>query len=68
MIFSQNTGLFEKYVQPLVKKTYSDFKTPRSSSKNTRVRLVFSTPLGVWKSEKVLPLVFEFLGKNCRGT
>ena len=29
--------------------------------KNARVRLAISTPLGVWKSEEVLLLVFELL-------
>ena len=49
-------GSFKKYIQTLVRKTSSDFKTPQSSLKNTRLRLVFSTPLGVWKSEEVLLL------------
>ena len=57
-----NTGSFKKYIQTLVRRTSSDFKTPQSSLKNTRLRLVFSTPLGVWKSEKVLLLlVFELV-------
>ena len=45
-----NTGSFKKYSQysqTLVRRTSSDFKTPQSSLKNTRLRLVFSTPLGV---------------------
>ena len=49
----------KKYIQTLVRRNSSDFKTLQSSLKNTRLRLVFSTPLGVWKSEEVLPLVFE---------
>ena len=61
LIFSQNTGSFKKYVRTLVRRTSSDFKTPQSSFKNTRLRLAFSTPLGVWKSEEVLLLVFELL-------
>ena len=61
LIFSQNTGSFKKYIQTLVRRTSSDFKTPQSSFKNTRLRLAFSTPLGVWKSEEVLLLVFELL-------
>ena len=43
-IFSQNTGSFQKYVLTLIRRTSSDFKTLRSSLKNTRLRLVFSTP------------------------
>ena len=61
MISSQNTGSFEKNVQTLERRTSSDFKTPRSLLKNTRLRLVFSTLLRVWKSEEVLLLVFELL-------
>ena len=62
LIFLQNTGLLEKHVQTLVKRTSSsDFKTHRNSLKNTRLRLVFSTSLGVWKSKEVLLLVFELL-------
>ena len=49
LIFSQNIGSFEKHVQTLVRRTSSDFKTPRC---------LVSTPLGVWKLEEVL-LVFE---------
>ena len=60
MIFSQNTGSFKKYIQTLVRSS-SDFKTPQSSLKNIRLRLVFSNPLDVWKWEEVLPLVFELL-------
>ena len=30
LIFLQNTGLFEKNVQTLIRRTSSDFKTPRS--------------------------------------
>ena len=36
-----NTGSFKKYIQTLVRTTSSDFKTPQSSLKNTRLRLVF---------------------------
>ena len=42
-----NIGSFKKYIQTLVRRTSSDFKTPQSSLKNTQLRLVFSTPLGV---------------------
>ena len=53
--FSREIGdKFEKYVQMFLSRTSSDFKTPKS----------FSTSLGVWKSEKVLLLVFELLLKN----
>ena len=61
LIFSQNTGLYEKYVQTLVTRTFSHFKTPRSSLQNTRPHLVFSTPLDIWESEEVVLLVFELL-------
>ena len=36
-----NTGSFKKYIQTLVRRTSSDFKTSQSSLKNTRLRLVF---------------------------
>ena len=47
LIFSQNTGSFEKYVEKLVRRTSSDFKTPRSSldTCSTRLRLVFAVIL-----------------------
>ena len=54
LIFSQNIGSFEKYVQALVRRTSSDFKTPQSSLKNTRLRVAFSIPLGVWKGDSGL--------------
>ena len=36
-----------KKINTVERRTSSDFKNPRSSLKNTRLRLVFSTPLGV---------------------
>ena len=44
MISSQNTGSFEKNVQTLERRTSSDFKTPRSLLKNTRLRIFDSSP------------------------
>ena len=57
LIFSQNTDLCEKYVQTLVRRTSSDFKTLRSSLKYS----ASPCALNVWKSEEVPLTVIELL-------
>ena len=51
-IFSQNTHDFEKLVRTHVRRTSSNFKTLRKKLENPQFGFVFSTHLGVLKSEE----------------